>query len=305
MMNAAQLKEYLSIVVDMEKECYLQERLRADLEYRISTLGNANYCKKPVKGSSELGTGILMSLAVAVIGFVIGYAVELFAELLFGWSWAIPIACAVIPGCGLLIVSVMSAFAKNDSYQKALQEYEQAAKADAERIQEEKKVRVYLTKELAALDHQMQQSRKTLQALYQKGIIFPKYRNFVMVASIYEYFCSGRCTTLEGHEGAYNILEMEIRLNHIVSQLDRIISQLEEIKNNQYMIYSAIQESNQKLSQILESSRYLEAGVRRLEVQGEELNARVAGLQAASALNLYLNELNHKELTYRNRMGLW
>ena len=41
----------------------------------------------------------------------------------------------------------------------------------------------------------------------------------VMVCSLYEYVCSGRCDTLAGHEGAYNIWEMEIRLDKIVTQL--------------------------------------------------------------------------------------
>lgn len=193
---------------------------------------------------------------------------------------------------------------EHHQYEADLQTYQQAIDEDKRRVQEELNISAYLKQELEALNRQSAQSQKTLLELYSKNIIFPKYRSFVMVATIYEYFCSERCSSLEGHEGAYNILEMELRLNRIISQLDQVISQLEAIKNNQYIIYSAIQESNQKLTEILESNRQIESSVRRLEVQGDELNARLAGLQATSTLSLYFNELNHKELAYRNRMGL-
>ena len=66
-----------------------------------------------------------------------------------------------------------------------------------------------------------------------------------MVCSLYEYIRAGRCTELEGHEGAYNILETEIRLDRIILQLDKVVAQLEQIKHTQFMLYSAVQESNQ------------------------------------------------------------
>ncbi len=59
---------------------------------------------------------------------------------------------------------------------------------------------------------------------------------------------------LEGHEGAYNIFENEIRQNIIIQKLDDVVRHLERIENNQFMLYSAIQESNRntrRLSQEL------------------------------------------------------
>ncbi len=91
---------------------------------------------------------------------------------------------------------------------------------------------------------------RTLNKLYDMDVIFVKYRDLVSVAQLYEYIASGRCEKLEGHEGAYNLFENELRLNIIISQLNVIINQLEDIKRNQMMIYSAIQESNSLLAQI-------------------------------------------------------
>ena len=38
-----------------------------------------------------------------------------------------------------------------------------------------------------------------------------------------------------------------------------------------------------------------------IQMQGAELNARVAQLQTTSALNLYVNECSRRELEYINR----
>lgn len=93
--------------------------------------------------------------------------------------------------------------------------------------------------------------QETLNQLYSMDVIFPKYRKLVAVSSFYEYFESGRCATLTGHEGAYNIYENEIRLNHIIQQLDEVIEKLDEIKNNQYMLYDAIKESQRQSNKIV------------------------------------------------------
>ena len=61
---------------------------------------------------------------------------------------------------------------------------------------------------------------RNLVSFYSKNIIYPKYRGLVPIAAFYEYFNSGRCDTLTGHEGAYNIYETEIRMNIIIAKLD-------------------------------------------------------------------------------------
>ena len=64
---------------------------------------------------------------------------------------------------------------------------------------------------------------------------------------------SGRCTTLEGYEGAYNIYENEIRMNMILTKLDDIINRLDVIAQNQRMLYSEINEGN-RISQAIANS---------------------------------------------------
>lgn len=108
-------------------------------------------------------------------------------------------------------------------------------------------------------DHEIEEAEKclkdTLKArneLYSYNVVFGKYRNLVAVSTFYEYLMAGRCTALEGVDGAYNIYEAEIRTNMIISQLTVIIQKLEEIKANQYMLYSELRIANQNLLQISE-----------------------------------------------------
>lgn len=209
-------------------------------------------------------------------------------------------------------------------YQYAIQQYQAALKENQLKRQQDETEReiktVLLESQKKEAKKKLTTSEEHLQVIYQKNIIFPKYRNLVMVCSLYEYICAGRCTELEGHEGAYNILENEIRLDRIISQLDKVIAQLEQIKQNQFMLYSAVQECNQRLGLIMRSIRQMavdlndfcscsiqnsiqfNAQVTELNSQNTQLNEHIAELQKTSALTAYHVERAQKELAYMNRM---
>ena len=157
----------------------------------------------------------------------------------------------------------------------------------------------YLKTEYNAVLKSYNKLKDTRTRLYNTNILFEKYYyNFPAVSSLYEYFCAGRYTTLGE---AYNQLELEVRLDRISLQLNVVIAQLEQIKQNQFTIYSAITDANNRLNSLIQSSSRIESGVRNLQLQGEELNARIAGLQLSSDLNLYINAMNNIELKYLNR----
>lgn len=92
---------------------------------------------------------------------------------------------------------------------------------------------------------------ETLESLYAENIIYPKYRNMVAVTTIYEYLESGRCSQLDGPDGAYNLYEMELRQNVIIGQLSSIASNLERIKERQFALYNEVNEANQRANTLL------------------------------------------------------
>lgn len=96
---------------------------------------------------------------------------------------------------------------------------------------------------------------KYLNPLYDIGIIHPKYRNMIAIASFVDYFETGRVEKLKGSDGAYNLFEQELRANIIISELKKINESLEIIKSNQYALYTELKEVRKITEQIGEEQR--------------------------------------------------
>lgn len=301
-MTPEEIRDYLGTMVEVEKECYLHERLLQTLKKRMEPLGHPNNYTKPVKEepkseSISLVLGGFGALVGLVGGFFVG-ALDSGLSVDAGMTGGLIILGAV----GLIVGYLMDLrFDKNESkklqaeYDSALSNYQILVAHDKKRVEAEKRAMVYLKSESDAVLRSYNQLKQTRTRLYNANILFEKYRCFTAVSSLYEYFSAGRFKTLED---AYNQLELELRLDRISLQLDVVISKLEEIRRTQYTIYSAITEANGKLNSLVSSCNRIEAGVRNLQLQGDELNARVASLQTTSDLNLYINAMNNRELAY-------
>ena len=137
--------------------------------------------------------------------------------------------------------------AAEKEYDSEMQLYRCAVQTEERRYTAAKKNYAQARKEVNMLKAPLTESKKLLSRLYDKNIIFPKYRNIVAMCTIYEYFLSGRCIELTGPNGAYNLYEAELRQNMIINQLDEIRSHLEDIKENQYTLYHEMQRANKTI----------------------------------------------------------
>ena len=97
----------------------------------------------------------------------------------------------------------------------------------------------------------------------------------VAITTISEYLASGRCYELEGPNGAYNLYEMELRQNIVINQLSSIITNLEQIRNNQYTLYQELVKANDTVEQVLSTVRGVEENTR-LTAYFAEVNAIIA-----------------------------
>ena len=119
--------------------------------------------------------------------------------------------------------------------------------------------------------------------MYMSGVVFPKYHNLVAISSFYEYVCSGRCESLDGVNGAYNIYENEIRMNAVISQLSQVIEKLDAIKEGQYVLYSAISKVNGYLFTMNKSMDTMNASLARMDqkLTNIDKNAEVVAYNSA------------------------
>lgn len=105
------------------------------------------------------------------------------------------------------------------------------------------------------------ETKRILEKFYDKSIIYPKYRDIVAVSSFYDYLSSGVCDSLEGHEGCYNKFDLEVRLDTVISKLDDVLDNLDQIKKNQHTLYLEMVECNERLSGLSQSLRELSTNV--------------------------------------------
>lgn len=132
---------------------------------------------------------------------------------------------------------------------------------------------------LAYMNEPLQKTKKVLEGLYKKDFVYSKYHNLPALTSIYEYIITGRCEELSGPHGAYNLYEDEVRKDMVISQLNTIIDNLEQIKQNQFLLY-------QKVSDIQTEMSVIKAEMGRIEgftyqiAQFSALNAYYSALTA-------------------------
>lgn len=143
--------------------------------------------------------------------------------------------------------------------------------------------------------------------LYAYNIVFDKYHSLVALSSFYEYLASGRCDTLEGPTGAYNIFETECRANQIISQLSVVIDSLEQIKEGQSLLYKQLSRVNKNLKTIsssmdsmIDSLKGIEANTQNISLSMDTIAANTEVIAHNTAKTAYYSKIN-AELT--NSLG--
>ena len=250
------LLEYIKRVYGLEVLLYQQRSLKRKLNNRLKEVSNISLQKtKPLISFDKktymkpiIDTMLLIATIVGVIGFV--FFGMLSGEFFLGiFAFIMSFIVLGLFGCVLYIIGLSEA-------KRALSETERQNSEialDNKKIEENNKRKTQIARnissqinsELAIIQYNISQTEQTLEQYYSMDIIYEKYRKkLVAISSFYEYLSSRRCYSLEGPDGAYNIFEMEIRQNIIIQKLDEAIRKLDQIKENQYMLYSAIQDSN-------------------------------------------------------------
>lgn len=157
-----------------------------------------------------------------------------------------------------------------------------------------------LAQEISAAEELLKKTYAARNELYAYDIVFEKYRNTVALSSFYEYLVSGRCSALEGADGAYNIYESEIRANRVIAQLDAVVSSLEDIKENQYMMYREMQNTNSLLKNLNNTMDKALTSIQSIEANTTKVAENSDVIAHNTAVTAYYSKVN-AELT--NALG--
>lgn len=244
-----ELRQYLEDVYTLEKEKYCTEQAMERTSRIKDGLGVERDIRPQKSYAVESAAGYLLAY-YPVVGFVfvLGFLFAFYYKVAFTTYLLI---------CGVLLFIVfMGALAVDFKKGKRYQNEAKIEKIkDQQRVAEELKLVPGYEKNIEEYKNNIAMCDETLMRLYNLNVIFPKYRNFPAVSQMLEYISSGRCEELTGQAGAYNLYEMELRQNLIISRLEDISEQLDEIKENQYMLYSAICQTNNILSGVYDSAK--------------------------------------------------
>lgn len=138
-------------------------------------------------------------------------------------------------------------------YASSLDSYNQQMAYYNQTNEHMKKLETIYTNVLQEHHKILEKTRAALAEHYSSNIIYPKYQYFIAVASICEYLSSGRCDSLEGPDGAYNIYESELRQNLIINQLASVLGDVNQIKTNQYLLYQELTDAGNTVKSLSSS----------------------------------------------------
>lgn len=248
--NIDDMKRYLKDIYLLEKEIFCSATAIQAINNKIDSLGIRNSYEQP---NGDTGEGAFTKSAGSTIGFAVLYGLlGLVGGFIIGLFVFFPLS-PIFAIVGLVIGAV--GFIRSNKtnakiYKSEMRTYERKVEEDEKRVQSELALVPKYQETANIYSQNISACQNTLNQLYDLDIIFPKYRNFIAISQIYEYYMSGRCTELEGPDGAYNLYENEIRQNIIIIQLNAILANLEGIQQTQYMLYTALCETNRRLEHI-------------------------------------------------------
>ena len=286
--------KYTDTALKLESSLYVQLQMIQQLDQQYASkeprLRLEEEPKQPALKTVGSNVGWITLLIIGLICFL--YLFIIYDDSLLFLVWLV-----LLGGFGALLVYIggfgwLANIGKTQSNNQLMSEYN--AKLQAVRERNESASAAYQQRraewESAAPKYresrefmltQLKQTAAVRDVLYSMNIIFPKYRTIPALAAICEYFMTGRCDELTGPHGAYNLYEEEVRKNTMISQLNTIIANLEQIRSTQYMLY-------QQVSQIQQTTQRMALSLQRVEGctydirANSEITAYYTGVTAAN-----------------------
>lgn len=266
---------YMNKVKDLEVSCFQQQRLCDGLNDRIKKCTNnvaawSQEVSAPrPKHKKTIGRSVghlFMPIVIGILGAMIGVAlwyisllILLIPSFFFDLDWwsehpeVMAIICALLGVIITIWIRISDDRDAKKQYLSEIQKYDNMQKQLQPNIISAKQLIPELQSKLQASQQLLLRTRRILQDTYNMGYIYPKYRNIVAICTILEYLESGRCDSLTGANGAYNLYENELRSNIIIGKLSDIGEKLDQISDNRHLLAEVVSSSVRSTNRILNS----------------------------------------------------
>lgn len=265
-LSSAQLTDYIEKVFALEKSVMLQGKVLEDFQRRLRYAQDPS--QTPHKTLYETGVGgyargMIIIPIIAFVGYyIVAVIVNIFMALyalfrinLWGKDMPyLPVRTIKIPlivaAVAFIIVLIITVISESSSIRKNRMIEKENRGIDEKNEQTRINSRLEaasLQEEINDLEMKCRKTQSILAQAYNMGIIYKDYRNIYAVSAFLQYFRSGRCNTLTGYEGAYNLYENERRLNLILMKEDQI---LENQEATQSLLRNAIIENNRSVERL-------------------------------------------------------
>ncbi len=310
-MTTEKIKEYLEMALDMEKNKYIQEKVIQKMEDEIDSLGHKKRYESPERYTADVSFGLFIGITALIVGFiafmismVIGF--ESSSGMLDSLSapfqaikpaliWAV--IGGIVGGIIALCKRASEQSEYDERYEQSLSKYNALIERDNDRVKGELQKRESLIEQYKTLCRKYEDSCDKLENFYAYDVVEFRYRDFVSIASLYQYFCEKRTYSLgfnpeTGDQGAYNIYNAERRQDMIIDKLDVIAEKLDTVIENQRIIANTLREANNRISSLSSS---IKSGFKRME---GAINNQTAVIQ-------YNSERQLAEQKYLNTLATW
>ena len=304
-MTVEEIKGYIEKVISLETKIECMELTVTKLTIQLCSLSGPRkieeykYLTWKKKSQRQYFFEGIASDLEGVTGFPLVHPILTIAAVAAIWYFKIfvPVLVIGIP-LVLIIIIIKNKISSREKYEKHNSWGEEVKRRNTElknmylkEVQSEKKrmakincQKQLLLRDIGILKSDIKACSETLDKLYKTKVIHPKYQIPLVMMKLYEYLDTGRCTSLGGHGGAYDVYEYEGRLDQIIDKLDHIIDHLKFIENEHKNFYRVISGINAKMDSIYDASMQ---NFKAVNAQSAQLKK----LEENASLNAYNNKV--------------
>lgn len=265
-MTSNELAEGITIVYDMETNNYLMTRAIQNLRKQAIPLGKKRNIIAPKRKKvvdENKGTYTNCGMFGALVGAVVftivslnwwGLGAPLIVILIGGLlGFVVAWSLARIPGQAKYKKKVELA---EKQYQRERENYKLRLSQEKERVNNEIQLKNYILMQKEILEDKLCESQELLVSFYGTLGIDERFRNIVPIGYMYEFIRLGIARELGGDKGLYYLIMQELRWDQLNCTLQEISNKLDQIINNQKLLYQELVNINHACDYLVENAVY-------------------------------------------------